>query len=99
MSSFPGAVIPEVAEGSPEESSDCDLISTGNADMAAVTNTRSIARLTFVPAGLLPDWPTRLPDRPARQANKKCDSEIHLDDLTVSPLIGIAHLRHGMRRQ
>jgi hypothetical protein len=41
----------------------------------------------------------RRPARPARQANKKCDSEIHLDDLIVSPLIGIAHLRHGMRRQ
>src|SRR5208337_4649366 len=35
--------------------------------------------------------------RPARQANKKCGSEIHLDDLIVSPLIGIAHFKHDMR--
>jgi hypothetical protein len=47
----------------------------------------------------LPDWPTRLPARPALQANEKCDSAIHLDEIIVSPLIGIAHLRHGMRRQ
>jgi hypothetical protein len=47
----------------------------------------------------LPEWPTRIPARPARQANKKCDSAIHLDDLIVSPSIGMAHLRRGMRRQ
>jgi hypothetical protein len=47
----------------------------------------------------LPDSPTRIPARPALQANKKCDSAIHLDDLIVSPLIGIAHLSHRMRGQ
>jgi hypothetical protein len=52
-----------------------------------------------MPAGFLREWATRLPARPARQANKNRDSEIHLNDLIVSPSIGIAYLRHGMRRQ
>jgi hypothetical protein len=92
-------VIPEIAEGSPEENSDCDLDCIGIAARGAATNTRSIARRIFVSAGSLPDWPTRRSARPARQANKKCDSAIHLDDRIVSPSIGIADLRHGMRRQ
>jgi hypothetical protein len=39
------------------------------------------------------------PALPARPAIEKCDSEIHLDDHIISPLIGIAHFRQGMRRQ
>jgi hypothetical protein len=58
----------------------------------------SIARWTFVPAGFLPDWLKRLPAGPARQANKKCNSSNHMDDLIVSPLISIAYLQHGSRR-
>jgi hypothetical protein len=65
--------------------------------MVAVTNTSSIAPRTFVLAGLLSDWSERLPARPSWQANKKCGSEIHLDDRMVSPLFGIAHFSHGMR--
>jgi hypothetical protein len=92
-------VILEVAEGSPEERTDCDLASTGIAAKAVVTNSRSVARCIIVPAHLLPDWPPRLAVGPSGLANKKCDSEIHLDDRIVSPLICIANLRHGIRRQ
>jgi hypothetical protein len=62
-----------------------------------VTNTRSIARCIFAPAGFLLAWSTHLPARPVRQADEKCDSGIRLDDRIISPLIGIADLRHGMR--
>ena len=52
------------------------------------------------PAGLLLDWPIQHPIGPFRLANEKCDSEIQLDDLIVSPLIGIAHFeaRHARQR-
>ena len=99
MPSFPGAVIPEVAEKYPEGSTDCDLAGTGIAARAAVTNARSVAQRIIVPAGFLSDWPTRLPARPARQANKKCGSEIHLDDRIISPLVCIAHFKHDMRHR
>jgi hypothetical protein len=32
-------------------------------------------------------------------ANEKCDSEIQLDDRTISPLIGIAHFKHDIRHR
>jgi hypothetical protein len=92
-------VIPEVAEGSPEERTDCDLANTGIAARPAMTNTKSVARCIIVPAGLLPDRSMRHPIGPSRLASEKCDSEIHLDDGIISPLIGIAHLRHGMHHR
>jgi hypothetical protein len=47
----------------------------------------------------LPEWPKRIPARPVRQAGKICDSEIHLHYRIISPLIGVALLNRGMRRQ
>jgi len=52
-----------------------------------------------MPAGSLRDWSARPAARPVRQANKHCDSDPRLDDLIVSPLIGIAYLRRGWRGQ
>jgi hypothetical protein len=67
--------------------------------MTAVTNTSCIEWRLFVREGFLSDWSARHTAGPARQANRKCDSDIRLHDLIASPLIGIAHLRLGMHGQ
>jgi hypothetical protein len=88
------AVLATVREGSGESGSACDFAVADRLATAAVTKSRSITRLTFVPRdSLIEPLPSLLAGSP-RQTWKDCEFRILMDGVKVSSPINIAFCRH-----